>query len=200
MHGLGTGTDARSTWMLALTAACVAATLIVLTVRLASAGPGARAVRGAAAAIALAGLLALPIWLAEGPLAGGWARRAGTPPALLASAAVAAPPRHRPPAFSATISGTQRDARTADGRVVVDLALHLHGGGEVRVRLAGDPMDGGGVAMRSSAVTLHRGATYVGRIQTLRGTSSSRSSVRPTAALCACDSCWTWAAGRSAGA
>ncbi|UGS36798.1 cytochrome b family protein [Capillimicrobium parvum] len=169
VHGLGTGTDARSTWMLALTAACVAATLIAAAVRLAGAGPGARAVRGAAAAAALAFLLALPIWLAQGPLARGWARRAGTPPALLASAAVPAPPRHNPQAFSTTVSGTERDAQTADGRIVVDLALHLHGGGEVRVRLAGDPLDGGGVAMRSSAVTLRRGHTYAGRIQTLRG-------------------------------
>ena len=169
VHGLGTGTDARSTWMLALTAACVASALVAAVVRLAGAGPGARAVRGTAAATALAFLLALPIWLAQGPLARGWARRAGTPPALLASAAVAPPPRDAPRAFSTTISGTERDAQTADGRVVVDLALHLHGGGALRLRLAGDPLDGGGVAMRSSAVTLRRGGTFAGRIQTLRG-------------------------------
>ncbi|MEZ5122311.1 MAG: ferric reductase-like transmembrane domain-containing protein [Solirubrobacterales bacterium] len=167
VHGLGTGTDARQTWLLALTAACVVAPAAALAVRLAGAGPQRRAVRGAAAATLVLALVALPVWLAQGPLARGWARRAGTPPALLATAAVARP--SRVPAFSTAIAGTEHDGRSADGRVVVDLALRLHDGGDLRVRLAGDPIPGGGVAMGTSAVTLVRHTTYQGRIERLRG-------------------------------
>jgi len=51
----------------------------------------------------------------------------------------------------------------------VDLSLHLRTGGRLRVRLAGDPLSGGGVAMRESAVTLVRDGTYQGRIDRLQG-------------------------------
>lgn len=179
-HGLGTGSDARTTWLLVLTLGCVVAVAVAVAVRLASTGPGHRAVRGGAAIGMAAAAAALAIWLPQGPLAHGWARRAGTPPELLASAAVARPaprpsaprvPRAHP--FTATLSGAERDGLTASNVAVVDLGLRLHPGhGRLRVRLAGDPLPGGGVSLRRSAVTLDRGgAAYQGRIERLAGTT-----------------------------
>lgn len=79
LHGLGTGTDASHTWMLALTIACVASAGAAGLHRLrqsdVAAGVRARVVGGAGAGLALVTVFAL-----AGPLAPGWARKSGTPP------------------------------------------------------------------------------------------------------------------------
>lgn len=85
LHGLGTGTDAAHGLMLAITAGCVAAVVVALAWRLAAGWrerPGPRLVAAAAAGLFVlaAGLLVL-----LGPLRPGWARRSGTPPAILAA-------------------------------------------------------------------------------------------------------------------
>jgi sulfoxide reductase heme-binding subunit YedZ len=174
-HGLGSGSDARSGWMLALTLGCVAAVVLAAGARLASSGPGHAAVRGAGAMGIVAALLALAVWLPQGPLAHGWAQRAGTPPRLLASAnarsAVLAPAATAQ-GFTATVSGVERDGMSADGVAVVDLALRLQPGpGRLRVRLGGQALAGGGVSMETSAVTLIHGARYEGRVEQLDGTT-----------------------------
>jgi sulfoxide reductase heme-binding subunit YedZ len=83
LHGLGTGTDVRSTWLLALTVACAAGVVVAVVVRVAldrSAGLGVRLGGLALTAATVAGVVA---FAAQGPLEPGWARRAGTPVALL---------------------------------------------------------------------------------------------------------------------
>jgi sulfoxide reductase heme-binding subunit YedZ len=90
-HGLGTGSDTRSRWMLVVTLACVGVAVVAVCVRCAIAA-GRPAVRAGAVATVAAGLAALALWLPSGPLAAGWARRSGTPAALLARPA---PPRLR---------------------------------------------------------------------------------------------------------
>jgi predicted ferric reductase len=83
LHGLGTGSDVNSTWMLALTLACLAAVLAAVLVRVIAAWrqfpDRSRAALGGAGVFTL--LLAL--WLPSGPLGSEWARRSGTPSALL---------------------------------------------------------------------------------------------------------------------
>jgi len=83
LHGLGTGSDVKSSWLLACSALCVVAVLAAVLARAAAswrAHPDrSRVAIGAAAAFAL--LLAL--WLPAGPLGAEWARRSGTPSALL---------------------------------------------------------------------------------------------------------------------
>jgi methionine sulfoxide reductase heme-binding subunit len=174
-HGLGSGSDARATWMLALTLGCVAAVLVATATRLASTGPGHRALRGGAAAALAAAAIALALWLPQGPLAHGWALRAGTPPPLLASAA-APPSLARPPTrvqgFSAALTGVEHAGSAHDGGAVVDLSMRLAPGpGRLRVRLGGEALAGGGVSLGTSAVTLVHGATYQGRIERLDGTT-----------------------------
>jgi hypothetical protein len=175
VHGLGSGSDARTPWMLAIALGCVAAVTIAAGIRLSDSRTGHRTLRGSAGALLAAGVLALAVWLPQGPLAHGWAQRAGTPSQLLAAA------RPRPAlartvadvrGFSAALSGTERDGTSADGSAVVDLALRLDPGpGTLRVRLAGPALAGGGVALRTSAVTLVHGTVYQGRIEQLDGTT-----------------------------
>ena len=90
LHGLGTGSDTKVWWMLALTAGCLAAVLIAIWFRIARAEPERRGLRGTAIAITLATPLGLAIFTLAGPLQRGWARRAGTPPSLLGSTFVPA--------------------------------------------------------------------------------------------------------------
>ena len=86
LHGLGTGSDTRSGVVLAVTALCIVSVLVAAALRLGAAltrRPGAR-IAGFGALAALPVLLV--VWLVSGPLADGWARRAGTPDQVLASA------------------------------------------------------------------------------------------------------------------
>ena len=178
LHGAGTGSDAKSAWMLAFTVACIAAVLAAIGTRLVSAGPGHGTVRAGALGLTVAATAAFAAWLPQGPLARGWALRAGTPAKLLAfSSPVATPARQRvvvaqpPPAraFTASVAGVAHQGFSSGGVAVVDLALRLHSG-SLRVRLAGQPAAGGGVSLSTSAVTLTRGGVYQGRIASLNGT------------------------------
>ena len=79
MHGLGTGTDAKSGWFVVLTAVCTLAVAAAVVLRL-MLTPGLDGGRRLAALGAVpAVLLALLVWAKTGPLQHGWARRAGTP-------------------------------------------------------------------------------------------------------------------------
>lgn len=86
LHGLGTGSDVKSAWLLALSLACLAAVLATVIWR-AIAAWGEHAGRSR---LALAGTgafaLFLLLWLPADPLGSEWARRSGTPPALLGHA------------------------------------------------------------------------------------------------------------------
>jgi predicted ferric reductase len=83
LHGLGTGSDVKATWMLAITAVCTVAVLIAVAVRVASGWPQRVGIRSAALGFSVVFAGGVALWLPGGPLAAGWARRAGTPAALL---------------------------------------------------------------------------------------------------------------------
>jgi hypothetical protein len=183
LHGLGTGSDTRATWMLVLALGSVAAVVVALLARLARSGTPGQARAGVTSAAAL-GVIGLLVWLSQGPLASGWARRAGTPAAVLA----AFNPRPATPrlaarrttdafarAFSASFNGPLRQGTSASGVAVVDLRLRLRGGpnGILRIRLGGAALPGGGLQMDRSAVTLgppSSPAEYQGRVQFLQNT------------------------------
>lgn len=193
LHGLGTGTDAHLGWVLGLYVACVAVVVVAGGWRLTQgwpAGARARLVSGTAGAV---GVVALVAWMVTGPLRPGWARRAGTPPSLLASASRPASsgantgsssfgsaPSHGTPGvpavpFSASLSGTVvQDGPDPSGRVVVRVDTTLAGGaaGSLDITLRGQPSNDGGVAMESSAVAFGPPASpelYRGRIVSLNG-------------------------------
>jgi sulfoxide reductase heme-binding subunit YedZ len=83
LHALGTGSDVRAGWLVWLSAACAAAVLTALAVRLADRDVAAGTRVGVAGGLLLAAG-ALALWLPSGPLAPGWAAKAGTPARLIA--------------------------------------------------------------------------------------------------------------------
>ncbi len=83
LHGLGTGSDTKAGWMLALTGACTVAVLGAVCVRIARAAPERPAVRLPATALSIVTPLGLAVFTLAGPLESGWAARAGTPAKLL---------------------------------------------------------------------------------------------------------------------
>jgi methionine sulfoxide reductase heme-binding subunit len=83
LHGLGTGSDVKSTWLLMLSAACVALVLAAVLVRVAAGWPENLGRRSAAMGGAGLFALFLLVWLPGGPLGSEWPRRSGTPPSLL---------------------------------------------------------------------------------------------------------------------
>jgi predicted ferric reductase len=83
LHGLGTGSDVKSAWLLALSLACLAAVLAAISIR-AIAGWSRHRDRARLALVGTGAFaLLLSLWLPLGPLGSEWARRSGTPPALL---------------------------------------------------------------------------------------------------------------------
>jgi len=160
VHGLGSGSDVRAGWLLAITFGCIAAAWTAVFVRVMRAAPGPRlASFGALAAVPVA----LLIWLPQGPLAKGWARRAGTPAHLLLASDVTKPsaarapvaPPFRPP-FSGYLGGTIAESSGASGIAEIDLSMRITGGADARaeVVLEGTPAPSGGVSVQSSRVTL----------------------------------------------
>jgi predicted ferric reductase len=83
LHGFGTGSDVKSAWMLMLSIACLIVVLAALLVRVIGGWPENLRLRGAVLGGAAAFSLFLLLWLPGGPLGSDWARRAGTPAALL---------------------------------------------------------------------------------------------------------------------
>lgn len=83
VHSLGTGSDVKTPWMLAVAAGCVLVVLVAVWIRASAGWPDRAGVRAGAIAASIAGLLALLVWLPSGPLGPGWAKRAGTPSSLL---------------------------------------------------------------------------------------------------------------------
>jgi methionine sulfoxide reductase heme-binding subunit len=182
VHGLGTGSDAKTTWMLALTAASVVVVLGAVAVRVSAGWPDHSRTRVAAAAVAVLVPIGLIAWLPGGPLGRHWAQRAGTPAALLAPAATAVV-YHPPPqggtstSFTTQAAGTVRHGPGGDeGPAQVHISLRLAGQGltELGIRIFGEPLPGGGIQMEGSRVALGTAANpelYRGVVTGLSGTN-----------------------------
>ncbi len=98
LHGVGTGSDVRTSWFTVLDIACVGAVFSALVGwRLGHGWPQAAAFRVSAALGSGLAVVALALWMANGPLALGWARAAGTPSNLLHSATPTQEPASPPP-------------------------------------------------------------------------------------------------------
>jgi predicted ferric reductase len=82
-HGLGTGSDAASSWSMLITFACVAAVAVAGLMRVIRVLDIPQAWRTTAVVATLAIPVALAVFAVVGPLAPHWAARAGTPTSLL---------------------------------------------------------------------------------------------------------------------
>jgi Ferric reductase like transmembrane component len=201
LHGVGTGSDTKVGWMLVIVAACVIVVSVAVVARAIAGWPDRIVVRVPAIAAAALVPLGLLVWLPSGPLAAGWARRAGTPASLLASTSAgppakrsahvggrsgsaasgpassgAAPTAGAPTSFTTQATGTVRQGEASNGLAVVDISLALEGQrlSALRIRIVGEPIQAGGVQMTSSRVTLGTASTpdrYRGRVIALQGTN-----------------------------
>ena len=179
-HGLGTGTDASSTWMLLLSALCLAAVVGAIGWRVLAATPQGVGRTLAASALGI-GLIALIVFSAAGPLGSDWAARAGTPSNLLPSAgstAAAASTAQSPSLtapFNARLSGSLKQRASAgSGLTSVEMRMNMSRGasGTLDVTITGQPVQGGGVAMTQGSVSLGPNGEptlYTGHVVGLQG-------------------------------
>jgi sulfoxide reductase heme-binding subunit YedZ len=190
LHGLGTGSDTQRAWMLALAGGCLVVVIVAVVARATAGWPehlGPRVTAIAGSVMVPVGLL---VWLPTGPLAAGWAKRAGTPSSLLAAAtsspsnvagrgrsaqAGSAPATKPRTSFVGQLSGTMSERETQDGLAIIHLLLTVGGQhlSRLHILIEGPPVDGGGVDMTRSAVTLGTGSgshLYRGRVTALSGT------------------------------
>jgi len=164
LHGLGTGTDARQTWMLALDAACLVSVMVATWWRLGAGSPAWTTARRGAVLATLLAPVAIAVWTVAGPLQVGWARTAGTPTKLLAAASgssiarsgnrSASSGRHLP--SQARFDGTFSESAADGSTVNVALDGHLSGALPLalRIDLQGTPAGDGGLSISGGSVTL----------------------------------------------
>lgn len=186
IHGLGTGTDTTALWMLAVSLGCLVAVWMAAWTRVSASYRDAPGRAIAAFAALLLAPLALALWVPRGPLGSAWARRAGTPTALLAAtshpsgsrtsraAAARKPGDVLVVPFRSQLGGRVQQGETAGGLATVDLAMTFDGlsPGSIDVRIEGEPVAGGGVSMTASQVTMGPGGdpgAYRGRVVSLAG-------------------------------
>jgi hypothetical protein len=199
IHSYGTGTDPKTHWMLVLTTLCVAAVLAAVVARVSAGWPGHLPMRLSALGVAALFPLGLVAWLLSGPLASGWAQRAGTPPALLASARAAAAvsagagarshagSAARPVAVSARFHGRVRQDQLGPGAAVIDISLVVEDPRLrfVHIRIEGQAIPGGGVDMSDSQVSAGPASNrdrYSGRVTGLAGPTIQASAADRTGA------------------
>jgi surface antigen len=189
VHGLGTGTDAATGWMLMITLACLAVVLVAVGWRVASSWPRGDSRRALAWSGIVVGLAATAAWALQGPLASNWAARAGTPTSILtafsppaatgsgqtpATAPVAASGTSLEFPFSARLQGRVLQRSGGDGLVDVDIRAAMLGStpGSLEIQILGQPLGGSGVSMESSRVSVGpvtQPLLYQGRITALNG-------------------------------
>ncbi len=145
IHGLGTGSDARTPWAIAIYVGGAILVGSLLAWRLWPTGAVGR-LRPALLVGAAVSVLAIGAWAGTGPLAPGWAAAAGgaaTPaPAAVAvarPAPTATPERIELP-FQATLKGTANQTDANGGTLVIDAKMSggVAGRFQAKIPLAGD--------------------------------------------------------------
>jgi len=197
VHGLGTGTDGAARWVLAVTAGCAFAVIAAGAWRLTAGWPAHAAARTGAAAAAVLIALVTVAWAWNGPLRPGWARRAGTPAALLARSAGNGTPLSpgsasggtgNPLTIGPTAAGGTRTLPSVPFQAQVagsvtftpgpgsgdrTVTLAMTSGSTLRLRIAiSGPAVSGGVQMTASQVSFGPAAapdSYTGHVTYLAG-------------------------------
>jgi hypothetical protein len=193
VHGIGSGTDTKLGVVLVVNLVCIAAVLAAVCWRLVQRWPDRLGSRVAGAAISIVAPVALLAWMADGPLASGWASRAGTPASLLVSAAPRLPARTAPkpgatafasPPFTASVKGTLAQSQSDQtGLVTLRISSRLTNGatGTLDLELVGQALAGGGISLQQSRITLGPAAQpnlYRGAVTSVQGDGSLLASVR----------------------
>lgn len=188
VHGLGTGSDTKLGWVLAINVICVVAGVAAIWWRLAERWrtvpdrtPAGATKRLVAAGSTLAVPLIIGVWTLQGPLQSGWARRAGTPSALLGGSVAAASSRSpsqtqsQAPSLAVPFQSSFRAVeQRSDSESSGQISLVFDGtfsSGVFRVTLDGTPADEG-IQLTSGKVTLGPTGSpdqYQGAVTQLQG-------------------------------
>jgi predicted ferric reductase len=81
VHSLGTGADTRKGWAVWVVIACVVAVLLSVAWRIVEGWPRRAVLRAGAVIVTACTVAVVFAWAKQGPLAPGWSKRSGTPPA-----------------------------------------------------------------------------------------------------------------------
>lgn len=180
LHSVGTGTDTRLGAIFVYEMACVGLLAATVIFRLARAAHPAPVARGLLMVAAAAAPLAALAWSASGPLQAGWAKKAGTPTAVLASggtgtgAPSGAPSGGAGPAETAFTASFSGSAISGGGGQTLTITGRVQGGagGSLQVVLQTQPLSAGGLAVSSGAATYkpgNRALAYSGTLVGMRG-------------------------------
>ena len=166
VHGLGTGSDTKAVWMLALVGVCVAAVIGAVWWRAYGVQPPQLAPRLAAVGATAVGSLAVAAWLVAGPLAPGWASTAGTPAQTLAAGNRQAAPATLP--TTSAFSGQASQQAGQSGDVVLDIVGTLDTSAmPIEIVLDGTATSTGLAVQRGRVSLGAASARYVGTIDSL---------------------------------
>ncbi len=189
VHGLGTGSDTKSGVIMLLTAACVVAVLVAISIRLATGLAAHPEIRTLGFGVVALAPVLLVGWLTSGPLHDGWARKAGTPESVLGASTTAGSAQQVPPVtptppatpgslptggFDAQLAGTVHEsAPDARGQALISLVGNLSSGASavLDIELRGRPQSSG-VAFETGTVALTGAGSdrYDGSVVGLKGT------------------------------
>jgi methionine sulfoxide reductase heme-binding subunit len=160
VHGLGTGSDARSPWLIGVAVACATAVVLALIQRLREGRRAMLPVRVAAALVTASVLVVTTGWAFEGPLQTNWSARAGTPP--VKTAAKTGPVHPGPGGFSDPLIGVL--ARDAAGNAQISMRDTVDPDLTITIR---SPNSGETLPV----VTIARGATVLCTVPATAGTT-----------------------------
>jgi len=176
VHGLGTGSDTKTLWMLGLVGVCVASVIGAVWWRAYGVQPPQLAPRLAAVGATAVGALGVAIWLVAGPLAPGWAAAAGTPTHTFAAGTAKTAAAQLP--SSSAFSGRASQQAGGSGVVVIDIQGTLDTSAmPIEIVLDGTATSSGLAVQRGRVAIGSQSARYVGRIDSL---SNGRISARLT--------------------
>jgi sulfoxide reductase heme-binding subunit YedZ len=129
IHGLGTGSDAQAPWLVAVVAACVAAVIFALYLRLREGRLATFPIRAGAAVVSGILLVGAGTWAFTGPFQPGWAAKAGTPSLKTVVVTTPGPVHPGPGGFSDPLAGVLVRDRSGNYQIsmrdMVDTGLTL---------------------------------------------------------------------------
>jgi hypothetical protein len=187
LHGLGTGSDTKIGWVFGVYLVCLLIVVGALWWRIGAGWPSRAAVRVPAAVASIMLPIAVVGFAAAGPLAKGWATRAGTPANLLPHhTAAASTPTSTPrrstavtalpsPPFTANVAGTlSQQGPDSSGLITLHLNMTLSSNSDAHllITLHGEALPTGGVRLAHGALALGTSKapnTYQGPVTGLNG-------------------------------
>jgi len=180
-HGLGSGSDVRSRWLLAVMAGAALAAVAAVVWRAIGVGSTAHRRQWIVVGTSVIVPVALAGFAVIGPLAPHWAARAGTPATLLAAKPIAraspSPGVTPSPAASVGVRGgvatfAGRAVVRRRGRYVVVFTAALRGAvaGRLSITLTGHSVPRRGIELSAGTAAYHNGAlSFRGVVTSIQG-------------------------------